>query len=180
MSTYPLQVSKGPGRDEQVQELPSPQGLLALTKTFPFSTGWTEILRTHLLHPSLERKAKVSSQVDTPGWQRHRKVSCFPKKIHTSTEVNCAHTVPTKQGKHLWVRGAGATAGASSCDFCSYLLICHLCPCKYEPNIGLWDSGCCTGEIPECQIHLRCDCDCHTSTCVILSPQGAAVVPKWL
>lgn len=28
-----------PGRDEQVQEVPSPQGLLALTKTFPFSTG---------------------------------------------------------------------------------------------------------------------------------------------
>lgn len=85
--------------------------------------------------PGEESKGQLP--VGTPGWQRHREVSsCFPKKIHTSTEVNCAHRAPTKQGKHLWVREAAATSGASRCDFCSYLT-CHLCPCKYEANIDL-------------------------------------------
>lgn len=36
MSTYPQEVSKTPTRDEQVQELPSAQGLLAANKNISF------------------------------------------------------------------------------------------------------------------------------------------------
>lgn len=42
---------------------------------------------------SLERRAKISSQVGTPGWQRHREMSCIPKKHpHISWSQLCPHS----------------------------------------------------------------------------------------
>lgn len=115
---------------------------------------------------------------DTPGWQRDREVSCIPKKHpHISWSQLCTHSSHQARKASMSERG-WATPATSRCDLCGYLLICHRCPCKYEANTDLQDSGGCTGASPEGQIHLRCDCDCHTSICAIWSSQGAAAVPS--
>lgn len=94
-------------------------------------------------HTFFKSQPGEESKGQLPGWwallanRETEKCPASSKNLHTSTEINCACTAPTKQGKHPRVRGAEATSGASRCDFCCYPLICHLCPCKYEANIDL-------------------------------------------
>lgn len=108
MSTYPLEVSKTPMRDEQVQELPSAQGLLAANKNISF----LHRLNRDPQYTFFKSQPGGKTKGHLTGWQASladrevEKVSNTPSKAYTrQPTVNCAHGASTQQRKHLQEEG---------------------------------------------------------------------------
>lgn len=104
----PSGSEQDPSEDEQVQELPSAQGLLAANKNISFLHRFNrEILNIHSLNPSLETKAKATSQAGKHHWLPEKQGRCLththtsPQKPTCINQLSTAHTASTDQRKHL-------------------------------------------------------------------------------
>lgn len=84
---------------------------------------------------------------------------------------------PSKESTHEWegliqhLEHPGVTFAV----ICSFV-ICVLASRRQTRIFRIQEVA--LEKSPEHHIHLRCDCDCHTSICVILRSQGAALVPS--
>lgn len=91
MSTYPLEVSKTPMKDEQVQELPSAQGLSTTNKHIPF------------LH-RLNRDPQYTFLKSQPGDETKGHLTGWRAPLADKEGENVSNTAPTPKKKPTRIR----------------------------------------------------------------------------